>query len=990
MQEVALPAEAPEGSRSSEKGLAPHRHLREGEAIKEGESSHSTPSSLERGAPATATTTGQKRTAGEAFAFAPPSSSPFNEGEPSQRGEGAGGERRMEEAERGEERTPATEDVKSATNVMHDTHHADLTSPKASSRLVYKWLKENYETAEESSLPRSALFDHYLQFCEEEGLESINAASFGKLIRTIFPQLKTRRLGTRGNSKYHYYGIRIKPTSKLASPTSDDSTSSSSSTSPSSSSTTGHKRKSSHKKESATSRGRQSTSSSKKAKSQQSSALPLGIIPVEDGIPGLNAASFATIPTINTKQLPDFVDVDHNSLPPDLSHELVQSFMRLYQAHCQHILDTISGQNLMDLKQVLSHFWQGLSPQFNPLLSSEDFAKEICDKDHLLYTIIINALIPNVLQELPLNVYMVRDFSKNFETWLSMALEGLPTILCAQKLHVCSKFTQTLRKHACLNHLAQASRQVLNAQNGTHIAQMLADWEAIDFSFIATQADWLCPAGEETAALLQEEFRHFLQQRCEIEQWAHWLQTVVDRFLKKCIDLRQLGLSSQQLLLKWSFYNSLIIRDLTIRNASTFGSFHVLRTFFDEYLAYTVEQRLYMYHTQTPYLHEEATNRVPAAMIPTSAPTSSNNTKATSTYHPHRSPSPPYNTQRPSSPSSLTSVTPRLINNTSPLPPPATTAISATTTIPTASTTTTVASREEVSSSPSLSSSSLPPSGIASPKSKLVSPSSASSSSSSSMMHPPSTTNNVVLVNSRTPTTVAAAGGSGGSGQWLSPSVAEGGPGGDSLPLLGSYYPPIPPSSTSSTAAASSNNINDGAGFFDGFARAPSFSNGLPSYFLPSSSKASFSLEPGVMDVVGVGGASALTSSSFRKPSFGSFGSFSSEFTRSLFRSSFDRSGSIDRGSLDRECMPQLFLNLSTPHINFNSFSAPLEKEQDSTASLHNNSAASPSTTSSSSPSITTADSSYRGDSSRSSTTTTTTTSASSSSPSAPTNNVPT
>jgi hypothetical protein len=43
----------------------------------------------------------------------------------------------------------------------------------------------------------------------------VNQASFGKLIRSVFPNLKTRRLGTRGNSKYHYYGIKVKDDSKL-------------------------------------------------------------------------------------------------------------------------------------------------------------------------------------------------------------------------------------------------------------------------------------------------------------------------------------------------------------------------------------------------------------------------------------------------------------------------------------------------------------------------------------------------------------------------------------------------------------------------------------------------------------------------------------------------------------------------------------------------------------------------------------------------------
>ena len=49
----------------------------------------------------------------------------------------------------------------------------------------------------------------------ETDQEPVNAASFGKLIRSVFLGLRTRRIGTRGNSKYHYYGIRVKPNSIL-------------------------------------------------------------------------------------------------------------------------------------------------------------------------------------------------------------------------------------------------------------------------------------------------------------------------------------------------------------------------------------------------------------------------------------------------------------------------------------------------------------------------------------------------------------------------------------------------------------------------------------------------------------------------------------------------------------------------------------------------------------------------------------------------------
>jgi regulatory factor X 1/2/3 len=78
-----------------------------------------------------------------------------------------------------------------------------------------EWLVENFEPGEGCSLRRSSLYSYYLQHCSQQKLESVNPASFGKLIRSVFLGLKTRRLGTRGNSKYHYYGIRIKLNSPL-------------------------------------------------------------------------------------------------------------------------------------------------------------------------------------------------------------------------------------------------------------------------------------------------------------------------------------------------------------------------------------------------------------------------------------------------------------------------------------------------------------------------------------------------------------------------------------------------------------------------------------------------------------------------------------------------------------------------------------------------------------------------------------------------------
>jgi Glu-tRNA(Gln) amidotransferase subunit E-like FAD-binding protein len=71
-------------------------------------------------------------------------------------------------------------------------------------------IKKNYELSSDTSsdLPKEQVYRHYREFCEETGVQQTNCATFGKILRSVFPNLKTRRLGSRGNTKHHYHGIR--------------------------------------------------------------------------------------------------------------------------------------------------------------------------------------------------------------------------------------------------------------------------------------------------------------------------------------------------------------------------------------------------------------------------------------------------------------------------------------------------------------------------------------------------------------------------------------------------------------------------------------------------------------------------------------------------------------------------------------------------------------------------------------------------------------
>ncbi|KAI9721545.1 MAG: hypothetical protein M1812_002307 [Candelaria pacifica] len=59
------------------------------------------------------------------------------------------------------------------------------------------------------SVPRSRVFSHYATRCGTERVPTLNPASFGKLVRIIFPGITTRRLGVRGESKYHYVNLSL-------------------------------------------------------------------------------------------------------------------------------------------------------------------------------------------------------------------------------------------------------------------------------------------------------------------------------------------------------------------------------------------------------------------------------------------------------------------------------------------------------------------------------------------------------------------------------------------------------------------------------------------------------------------------------------------------------------------------------------------------------------------------------------------------------------
>ena len=220
--------------------------------------------------------------------------------------------------------------------------------------------------------------------------------------------------------------------------------------------------------------------------------------------------------------------------------------------------------------------------------------------DHTFYQSLAEVLIPNVLRPIPSSLTQaIRNFAKHLEVWMREALQDLDPVLLRIKLSAVSVLAQTLRRYTSLNHLAQAARAVL--KNPTQINQMLIDLSRVDFNNVQEQASWVCQCSDATVAHLEQDFKYILQKQSSLEEWAQWLDTVVTGILRP-LEGNNLAYTraAHQLILKWSFYSSMVIRDLTLRSAASFGSFHLIRLLYDEYIFYLVEHKVAAHLGMTP------------------------------------------------------------------------------------------------------------------------------------------------------------------------------------------------------------------------------------------------------------------------------------------------------------------------------------------------------------------------------------------------------
>ncbi|XP_059502948.1 DNA-binding protein RFX8-like [Stegostoma tigrinum] len=284
----------------------------------------------------------------------------------------------------------------------------------------------------------------------------------------------------------------------------------------------------------------------------------------------------------------------------------------LYYNHCQEILQHIRSNELDKVRNLLLLFWESFT--YNAIATSfPDICQLFCSYDAQLYKMIEEILLRDFLGDFSVqHLQSARYFAKKFKSWLIEALEGIPLLLQSMKMRAANMFVNRLRRRTCICNLAKSMHIVLN--NHRMISTLRTDLRAIisqgllnipskstksfncSLDEIGCSFEWKC----------FDSLLALLDTAADIRAYFQCVSTLVHLFVFQPSNFRgeeftQLAANFQ---LRWNYFLSAISRALTLSNAESFGSWHLVNLLISEYLTHVLQS----------YMEEEMEKSVSESM----------------------------------------------------------------------------------------------------------------------------------------------------------------------------------------------------------------------------------------------------------------------------------------------------------------------------------------------------------------------------------------
>ncbi|KAF2666176.1 hypothetical protein BT63DRAFT_376709 [Microthyrium microscopicum] len=332
------------------------------------------------------------------------------------------------------------------------------------------WLERNLIKAK-GSVPRTRVHTQYAGRCAKHHLQPLNPASFGKLVRVIFPDIQTRRLGVRGESKYHYVDLSL----------AEDMT------------------------ESGANQGRKPSQTHSYRNSLALDNIPRfepdsAVIPGDDQSMGSPATTTApALPEVEGRVFPSpqepvyaphratgtrsynsrlkfpttrvFVHQPPEDIilpdifqytPPKTDIDAANALTTLYHSHVTSLVDCVRFCKEKMFFRLFTQFSGTLTVPVQKLLNHPNLAPWVKECDYTMYQAMIKTIAPLSLQVLPAKVSKFCDtVSQLLDGHISKTFAALPKHVLDAKLEPATIFSQLLNRMLRVNNVAHNAGIVL-------------------------------------------------------------------------------------------------------------------------------------------------------------------------------------------------------------------------------------------------------------------------------------------------------------------------------------------------------------------------------------------------------------------------------------------------------------------------------------------------------------------------------------------------
>ena len=97
-------------------------------------------------------------------------------------------------------------------------------------------------------------------------------------------------------------------------------------------------------------------------------------------------------------RLPEFPSLRDLCLPPGVPEERVATFIMMYRAHCQRLLDTVIRASFDEVPTFLLHYWQGMPGHMIGVVGSNVVVNIVGVCDSILYRSVCSILMSSFMR----------------------------------------------------------------------------------------------------------------------------------------------------------------------------------------------------------------------------------------------------------------------------------------------------------------------------------------------------------------------------------------------------------------------------------------------------------------------------------------------------------------------------------------------------------------------------------------------------------------